>query len=315
MEIESALSALNKGERFESPELQILLSVLESLSLIDYEKTEIDYRYRNDESRDIATSLKRSVAQESFLARIKIESDGITRIGNVRDGGTRKILERREFAIQIRGSGRIAYSLLGTLIASGFDLCKIYNNREISSRDLIGGCVSKRDIGMAAEIKADELLHEASLYPEPLEIPKEVDLIVSIGPPLPELLQEWNREQIPQLFVDFDNPGEIRIGPYVTPGIGACYNCLNIGEIERGQPVLNALKNSLEKSIHGSQELDVTAALASFTAGIVALTIAEIADTGRSALHEKSALFSMLDFLEPQITSWERSPRCGCNWI
>ena len=310
LEIEPALASLADGKLQNSSDAQDLISVLIDLSLIDLEETEINYRYGEEESRNIAASIRRSVAQESFLSRIKIEADGITRTPKLKDGGVRKVLERREFAIAIHGSGRIAFALLGTLIAAGFDLAEIAENVEVLGKDVIGGCVSKKDIGLAARLKKNELLSESSLYPEPLKVLKGAELIISIGRPLPEVLQTWNRERIPQLFIDFDSSGEVRIGPYVEPGSSACYNCVNLAENEGGIPSLSTLNGSLTKN-----DLDVTAALATFCAGTLVLAVTQIADTGKSDLYEKSALYSTLNYLEPQITSWERSPRCGCNWI
>lgn len=310
LELEPALALLSEGKLVNISEAQDLISVLENLSLLDLEETEIDYRYGDEEVRNITASIKRSVAQESFLSRIKIEADGITRILEIKDGGVRKVLERREFAVQIYGSGRIAFALLGTLIAAGFDLAEIFENIEVLGKDVIGGCVSKKEIGLSARLKANELLSESSLYPEPLKVLKRADLIISIGRPFPEELHEWNRERIPQLFIDFDNSGEVRIGPFVEPGSSACYNCVNLAEYEGGFPSISALNNSLPRN-----DLDVTAALATFCAGAVTLAAIQIADTGKSDLYEKSALYSTLNYLEPQITAWERSPRCGCNWI
>ena len=310
IELEPSLALLADGKLQNTSEAQHLISVLSDLSLIDLEVTEIDYRYGEEESRNIAASIRRSVAQESFLSRIKIEADGITRTPKLKDGGVRKVLERREFAIKIHGSGRIAFALLGTLIAAGFDLAEIDENIEVLGKDVIGGCVSKKEIGLAARLKANELLSESSLYPEPLKVLKPTDLIISIGRPLPEALQEWNRGRIPQLFIDFDSSGEARIGPYVEPGSSACYNCINLAESEGGASSLSTLNGSLP-----TNELDVTAALATFAAGTLTLAVTQIADIGRSDLYEKSALYSTLNYLEPQVTSWERSPRCGCNWI
>lgn len=310
LEIEPALRLLASGELAEGFETKNLLSILEELSLLDQEETEINYEYGEEENRNIAALNNRSVAQDSFLTRIEIEADGITRTPKVKDGGIRKVLERREFAIQIHGSGRIAFALLGTLFATGFELCEITKDFEVRGRDVIGGCVTKKDIGRAARLKMAELLLESSLYPEPSKLLKRANLIISIGSPPAEVLQEWNRERIPQLYIDFDNSGEIRIGPYIEPGFGACFNCVNIAENESGRPSINALHGS-----HSNDDFEVTAALATFSAGIVSLEVARIADTGKSDLLNKSTLYSTLNYLEPQITAWERHPRCGCNWL
>ena len=95
IELEPALASLADGKLQNSSDAQDLISVLIDLSLIDLEETEINYRYGEEESRNIAASIRRSVAQESYLARIKIEADGITHTPKLKDGGVRKVLERR----------------------------------------------------------------------------------------------------------------------------------------------------------------------------------------------------------------------------
>ncbi len=154
---------------------------------------------------------------------------------------------------------------------------------------------------------------EVSLYPEVLGSGGKPDLIISIGSPAPEIMQNWLRLKIPQLFLDYENSSELRIGPYVEPGKGACYNCLAIGESERGLPALDKLAG--QSALNGRRRSsELAAALANYGASLAALEVIKIADTESSNLHQKTMLISMLQFLEPQVTSWERSPRCGCNW-
>jgi hypothetical protein len=326
IEVEPALRSIARGEFSSGGDFQLILSILEGLSLIDSQITEIDYQYGDDERNNIAALEHRSVAEERFLKGIEIEAAGVTRNSEVKDGGVRKVLERRNFSIAIHGAGRIAYALLSLLISSGFESCKISNSK-VASLDLMGGSLKQVDIGKSSEIKNQEFRNEFSLYPEPLEIFNELDLVISIGQPSPEEVNQWNGAGIPQLFLDFDSSGEVRIGPFVTPGSGACYNCLSIAEVELGFPALDLLKLLGEKGkngrangraagrANGGASKEVTATLATFAAGQLAMAVIQIADTSRSDFHQKSALYSMHNFLEPQITSWERSPRCGCNWI
>jgi hypothetical protein len=318
IEVEPALRSIDRGEFSSESDFQLILSILEGLSLIDSQVTEIDYQYGDDERNNIAALKHRSVAEDRFLKGIEIEATGVTRNSEVKDGGVRKVLERREFSIAIHGTGRIAYALLGLLISSGFETCEISDSK-IASLDLMGGSLTQKDIGKSSEIKIQELRNEFSLYPEPLELFNELALVISIDQPSPEEVNQWNRAGIPQLFLDFDGSGEVRIGPFVTPGSGACYNCLSIAEVELGLPALDLLKRLSEKGndgkTYGRASAEVTAALATFSAGQLAMAVIQIADSGRSDFHQKSALYSMHNFLEPQITSWERSPRCGCNWI
>ncbi|MFM1789496.1 MAG: hypothetical protein RLZZ12_845 [Actinomycetota bacterium] len=314
IEVESTLRSIARGESSSGGDFQLILSILESLSLIDSQVTEIDYQYGDDERNNIAALKHRSVAEERFLERIEIEAAGVSRNSKVKDGGVRKVLERREFSIEIHGTGRIAYALLGLLISSGFETCQITDSK-VASLDLMGGSIMQADIGKSSGIKRQELRKEFSLYPEPSEIFIEPALVISIGQPSLEEVNQWNRLGVPQLFVDFDCSGEVRIGPYVTPGSGACYNCVSIAEVELGLPALDLLKRLSDNDKNSPASTEVSAALATFSAGALAMAVIQIADNGYSDFHQKSALYSMHNFFEPQITSWERSPRCGCNWI
>ena len=314
--IEPALALLKTG-KLEPERHAVLIAALKGLNLIDSQSTELNYQYRDNRSDDIGSLSMRSVAEESFLARFEIEARGVSGAEGVTDGGVARVLARRDFFIEIHGTGRILFPLLSNLIASGFDNCVIATRFEIKLLDLCGGFLRRSDSGFDATRKLIALKEEVSLYPEFLGYGGKPDLIISIGSPAPEVMQSWLTLKIPQLFIDYENSGELRIGPYVIPGNGACYNCLSIGEIERGLPSFNSLLGNIEsekKSHSLASEFELTASLASLGASLVALETIKIADSENSNLHQRTMLISSLNYLEPQITSWERSPRCGCNW-
>ncbi|MFM8962061.1 MAG: hypothetical protein ACKOGQ_05810, partial [Actinomycetota bacterium] len=88
-----------------------------------------------------------------------------------------------------------------------------------------------------------------------------------------------------------------------------------IAESELGFPAFNSLLDAHSDNANQSaQKSELTSTLAAYGSSLLALEVLRIADTGSSNLHQKTMLISMLNNLEPQITSWERSPRCGCNW-
>jgi hypothetical protein len=314
--IEPALALLKVG-RLEPERHAVLIAALKGLNLIDFQSTELHYQYRDNRSEDIGSLPIRSVAQESFLARFEIEASGVSGAEDVTDGGVARVLSRRDFFIEIYGTGRLLFPLLSNLIASGFDNCDIATRSEIKVGDLSGGFLRRSDAGFDTNRKLIALKEEISLYPEYLGSGGKPDLIISIGSPTPEVMQNWLTLKIPQLFIDYENSSELRIGPYVMPGNGACYNCLSIGEIERGLPSLRSILGNIEseKKPHSpASEFELTASLASLGSSLVALETIKIADSESSNLHQRTMLISSLNYLEPQITSWERSPRCGCNW-
>ena len=318
LEIEPALALLATG-KLEQGRHCVLIAALKGLNLIDSQRTELHYQYRDNRSEDInsLSNLQplsnRSVAEQNFLTRFEIEAHGVSGAEGVVDGGFARVLSRRDFFIEIHGTGRILFPLLANLIASGFDNIALATKSDINPTDICGGYLRRSDSGIDSNRKLIALKEEVSLYPEVLGSGGKPDLIISIGSPAPEVMQNWLRLKIPQLFLDFENSSELRIGPFVEPGKGACYNCLAIGESERGLPALDKLvgKGALNGRRRNSE---LAAALASYGASLAALEVIKIADTESSNLHQKTMLISMLQFLEPQVTSWERSPRCGCNW-
>lgn len=315
LDVEPALHLLAKG-KLDQEQYAALISALKGLHLIDTSSTELNYQYRENVSQDIGSISLRSVAEENFYSRFEIEAHAISGVEGVNDGGVSRVLDRRSLFIEVHGVGRLLFPLLANLISSGFDNCTLGRSFDIHPTDLIGGYLRRSDLGFDGNRKLSALKDEVSLYPEVLGSGGKPDLIISIGAPAPEVLQSWLSQGISQLFVDYENSFEIRIGPYVEPRNGACYNCLRIAESERGYPSINALNNGIGRGVNGksSQRSELASSLSSYGASLIALEVLRIADTGSSNLHQKSLLISMLNHLEPQVTSWERSPRCGCNW-
>lgn len=314
LEIEPALNQLAKGKLdFESH--QVLVAALRGLNLIDSESTELIYQYKENRTVDIGSLSLRSVAQENFLARFEIEAKAISFQEGVSDGGVKRVLDRRALFIEIHGKGRLVFPLLANLIASGFDNCTLATRSDVKPTDINGGFLKRSDLGFDKTRKLNLLKEEVSLYPEVLGSGGKPDLIISIGSPSPETIQSWLTLGIPQLFVDYESSGELRIGPFVEPRNGACYNCLLIAESEMGFPSFNLLLNiRSEIADQSPKRSELASTLAAYGSSLLALEVLRIADSGRSNLHQKTMLVSMLNYLEPQITSWERSPRCGCNW-
>lgn len=314
LEIEPALNQLAKG-KLDCEKHKVLIAALSGLQLIDNESTELSYQYKDNRSEDVGSLSLRSVAQENFLTRFEIEARGIGFDNGVLDGGVKRVLNRRAFFIEIHGKGRLVFPLLANLISSGFDNCALATRSDVNPTDINGGYLKRSDLGFDKNRKLIALKEEVSLYPEVLGSGGKPDLIISIGASSPESLQSWLALGIPQIFADYENSGELRIGPFVEPRNGPCYNCLLIAESELGFPAFNSLLNThSDNANQSSQKSELASTLAAYGSSLLALEVLRIADTGSSNLHQKTMLISMLNYLEPQITSWERSPRCGCNW-
>lgn len=314
IEIEPALNLLVKG-KLDFEKHLVLIAVLRGLHLIDIESTELSYQYKDNRNEDVGSLSQLSVAQENFLNRFEIEAQAASFKSGVLDGGVKQVLSRRPFFIEIHGKGRLIFPLLANLISSGFDNCVLATRSEVNATDINGGYLRRSDLGFDKNRRLNALKEEVSLYPEVLGAGGKPDLIIFIGSPPPELIQNWLELGIRQLFADYENSGELRIGPFVEPKNGACYNCLLIAESELGFPAFNRSLNSrLDMGDQKFPRNELASSLAAYGSSLLALEVLRIADSGSSNLHQRTMLISSLNYLEPQITSWERSPRCGCNW-
>lgn len=306
IEVELELKKIAGGQ---SPGNSPLIEILDSLNLLDSQYTEITYQHHDFQIRNVQESNLRNVAVANYLRRIEIEAAGISHLPGVKDGGVASLLKRENFRIEIRGNHRIAVSIFGALIASGFNGTDLIvpEQTEVTSDDLVGGFLLKRDLGSNLKSTIEQLRDGSSLFPDRLRSCEDLALIIAIGSPAPESMKSWLEAGIPQLYIDFSHSGSLRLGPFVRPGFGACYNCISLTEGESGAPLFG--------SSSSEPELELCNALVLIGAGAVAAEVARFAATGKSELHQKSIRISLADFYAPQITTWERHPRCGCNWI
>ena len=295
-----------------------LISILKPLSLIDSEWKELSHIWRNNFDADPPKRATNSLAEENSLTRLRIEAEAITRRPKIADGGIGSLLNRRDFQIEIFGAGRILTPLLGALFSSGFQNLTLTDDSRVTTQELVGGYLGLADVGntfgsVLKNLKSSTAIRIDGCEELPTQGVKP-DLLITLKRPGADLIMEWNRRGIPQLNLEVISSGELRIGPFLTPPKGACYNCIFIAEEEQGLGVSNSKmsKNKNLRIYEAGKEVGATLAL--LGSSLLALEVAQIADTGSSGLHQRSLDYSMLQFLEPQITSWERNPRCGCNW-
>ena len=315
MEVEAELKKLVREDssstktRIENGSL--LVGILDSLNLIDLYESEISYQYNANQVKNLQNSDRKSLAIANYIERVEIESAGLSHLPGIKDGGVSALLNRRDYGVEIHGAGRMAISIFGALIASGFNgtTLRVDGKLEVSNRDFIGGFLQSEDLGSTLTNALVKLRQGSSIFPSNYRGARPTSLVISIGRPNPERLKEWLDERIPQIYIDFEHPGEVRIGPFVRPGVGPCYNCLDLTEGEVGSPVLGA-------SVHtAGAKFELATALALTGAGAITTEVARFAATGNSELHKKTIRISLADFYAPQVTTWERHPRCGCNWI
>lgn len=316
IEVEDELKKLSRRNILSAPSKSVsinstLIEILDSLNLIDRHQSNLEYQSNENRITNLQESDRKSLALANYIERAEIESAGISHLPGIRDGGVSAFLNRRDFGIEIYGAGRLAVSIFGALIASGFSATtiKVSERLEVTNRDFIGGFLQRQDLGSNLGNALLKLRNGSSIFPITSHLAVNTSLVISIGRPSPELLKNWLEARIPQLYIDFEHPGLLRIGPFVRPGFGPCCNCIYLSEAESGSPAFGLIEESTEPHLELATSLSLTGA------GAIATEVARFAATGESELHKKSIRITLADFYAPQVTTWERHPRCGCNWI
>jgi len=293
-----------------------IISMLCKFQFIDTARTPIPYtpRYnstnRKIESVTDAETVAGDFALNAFLARCEIESEALTRVSDVYDGGRQVLLDRKNFSILIYGSNRISNSLFGILQASGFSpvfaegtFTPYRSKAMISSSDITGSTFRNSDIGLHRVKRLNEIRNEYALFPEEKSAPEKINLIICVERPSQEVAQYWMSEGIAFIVINAENAAEISIGPLIRPGNSPCLRCVELAEKDKG-PIL----------ISNNQVPELSSIMSTFTAAMIAAEVSKFAMTGTSVLYATTLRYSQHHLSEPQIERWQTHPNCGCAW-
>ena len=113
----------------------------------------------------------------------------------------------------------------------------------------------------------------------------------------PGVADQWLVDSLPHLVVRL-SPHEIRLGPFVQPGVTACLRCVQ-SSMEEAAPA-------------GAADGDVDPALLMAALGMAVRDLAtwlsgDLPVTWSSSLTLSAGLTS-------EVTRWLRHPHCGCSW-
>jgi hypothetical protein len=307
-----SLEQISKQCALTISQLQALVDELQAHDLIDLERTAISYLKRYDPRVKAITPVtdledfNHDLAAQSFMKRMEIESEAASLEKGDIDGGRSAVVRRRDFSILIFGYGKIVNSLVGSLSASGFTKVLVINRLQqkssalkILESDLSGGYISRSDIGASRKEVLAKARSYSALFAEATPVIYRPRLIISVGPPTPDVLQRWISEGSNHLIIEPHSSAEVRIGPYVIPGKSPCYRCLQI---------------SSEEKLSSVERKEVGSALALATAAITCLEVISLASSGISHFLGKSMIYSNSNFHNPKLEKWSINPGCGCNW-
>ena len=267
-------------------------------------------------------------AYQSLMARIKPELEITTWYENSLDGGVEKVHSRIDFPVLIVGLSRIAIATAAILQASGFQSIHIAArspeenpDQTITFEDISGGYIRPSDCGIGKQRVVADMNAQISLFPISKDysttrsiapsVPRfKPRLIVSIGWPSANSVQEWMSSDTPFLIVDEFINRSISVGPLVVPGKSACINCVHLAREER-DPFLNHIVE-LRRLL---PPREVPAAVTSYIAGLISLDAIAFADLGQSTFLNVQKIFSLDSLDSPQIFQWGLHPECQCRAV
>jgi bacteriocin biosynthesis cyclodehydratase domain-containing protein len=167
--------------------------------------------------------------------------------------------------------------------------------------------------GLRRELVA--LLREAGLRELRGRSAPDCGVLVGVGEPHREQLDEWTRAGTPYLLVRLTE-GRAVVGPFVAPGRTACLRCLDAhhADADPAWPLLvrQYASASVRDRADGAPE-PVDPLLARLALAWAARDLAAYVDGGRPSTWSTTVtLHPRPDEVESQ--SWLRHPACSCSW-
>ena len=170
-------------------------------------------------------------------------------------------------------------------------------------------------VGASLAGELGRLLRAAGL-PEPQDGPDlDTGVLVGVGEPQREDLDEWTRERTPYLVVRMTE-GRAVLGPFVGPGRSACLRCVDAHrtDADRSWPLLvrqYAAAAARDRSDGAPEPVDPL--LASIALAWAARDLATYVDGGRPSTWSATITVAP-DLSELETRAWLRHPACCCTW-
>ena len=147
------------------------------------------------------------------------------------------------------------------------------------------------------------------------EQPASVDVLVGVGEPARELVDDLVREGVPHLVVRLVE-GRAVIGPFVVPGSTACLRCIDayLTEDDPAWPlVVEQYARATRSDRSDGIPEPVDAALAALGVGWAARDLAAHTEGTRPASWSTTVTVEP-DLSEVTRRRWPMHPHCGCAW-
>lgn len=145
--------------------------------------------------------------------------------------------------------------------------------------------------------------------------PTPIAVLVGVGEPSRELLDDWLRDAVPHLVVRLVE-GRAVVGPFVVPGQTACLRCIDafLTEQDPAWPlVVEQYSRATRADRADGVPEPVDAALAAVAIGWAARDLEAYSEGSRpSSWSTTTTLHPDLSEITPR--QWPAHPHCGCGW-
>ncbi len=291
-----------------------LVSELEAIHFLDTQKTPIALSNRHSSrSSQVFTDENLDATYQQIKSKIRPELALTTWNSQVSDGGVGLVSARQAQTINIYGSTRVAMMLYEILLSSGLSQTSLIipdEHRAIADTDTCVGFLHSYDVGGSLQNRICEVRPDLSLFPlNPSSDNKSKAIAICVGPPQPELLQEWMSECIPHIFIEDPECASITIGPFVIPGVTPCWRCTVLTQDDEH---LAWTEVQWQRRITPPAETPVSVSY--YIAGLIALEILRFIDTGQSDFLGSTLRIDYRKAIDTARRTFSPHPACGCHW-
>jgi hypothetical protein len=219
---------------------------------------------------------------------------------------------RRQAAVAVHGTSRLAASVAATLAASGVGWVQLVHGGDVIAADACPGGLTPADEGRRFGIAAADAVRRAAPDVDTTPIPgdRKADLVL-LTDPMPvdtTVATSLHLDGLAHLSAQVRDAHAV-IGPLVVPGVTSCLRCADLHRTDRDPswPLIAVQLGSLPR-----HRIAADAALCVATAGLAASQALAYLDRQRPATLGGTLEWELPDW-RLRRRSWPAHPACECG--
>jgi bacteriocin biosynthesis cyclodehydratase domain-containing protein len=232
--------------------------------------------------------------------------------GEFGSDSSRILRARRETAVAVHGTTRLAVSVAATLAASGVGWVQLVNGGDVSAADACPGGLTPSDEGRRFGVAAADAVRRAApdVNTTPIPPDRSADLVILAdpGPVDSAVRSSLHLDGLVHLAVSVIGLRAV-VGPLVRPGISSCLRCADLHRSDR-DPVWPALAVQLSGSGRRRSASDVGLCVAA--AGLAATQALAYLDQQRPSTIDGTLEWQLPDWRLRRRT-WPAHHGCDCG--